>query len=137
LNRAQLQWFSKKQNSVETSTFGSEFAALQTAVELTKAMRYKLRMMGIPIDCPAHFRVDNMSVVHNTQSPESTLKKKSNAISYHFVREAIASRILRVAYEESSSNKADILIFPLEWFYYILFSTARLNRPYSRICFAT
>jgi hypothetical protein len=109
VNRAPIQWFSEKQNSVETSTFGSEFAALRMAVELTKAMRYKLRMLGIPLDGPAHFRVDNMAVVHNTQSPESTLKKKSNAISYHFVREAVASHILRVAYEESKANKADIL----------------------------
>jgi hypothetical protein len=110
LNRAPIQWYSKKQNSVETSTFGSEFAALRIAIELTKAMRYKLRMLGIPLDGPVHFRVDNMSVVYNTQSPESTLKKKSNAISYHFVREAVASHILRVvAYEESKTNKADIL----------------------------
>jgi hypothetical protein len=92
------------------STFGSEFSALRTAVELTKGMRYKLRLMGIPLDIPAHFRVDNMLVVYNTQSPESTLKKKSNAISYHYVREAIASHILCIAYEESKSNKADILM---------------------------
>jgi hypothetical protein len=69
LNRSPTQWYSKKQNSVETSTFGSEFSALRTAVELTEAMRYKLQMMGIPLDGPAHFRVDNMSVVYNTQSP--------------------------------------------------------------------
>jgi hypothetical protein len=31
LNLAPIQWFSKKQNSVETLTFGSEFAALCTA----------------------------------------------------------------------------------------------------------
>jgi hypothetical protein len=66
-NCAPIQWLSKKQNSVETLTFGSEFVALRTP---------KLRMMGIPIDGPAHFRVDNMSVVYNTQSLESTLKKK-------------------------------------------------------------
>jgi hypothetical protein len=55
LNRSPIQWYSKKQNSVETSTFGSEFSALRTAVELTKAMHYKLQMMGIPLDGPAHF----------------------------------------------------------------------------------
>jgi hypothetical protein len=29
---------------------------------------------------------DNMSVIHNTQRPESVLKKKSIAICYHFMR---------------------------------------------------
>jgi hypothetical protein len=53
-----------------------------------------------------------MSVVYNTQSSELMLKKKSNAISYHFVREAVASHILRMAYEESKSNNADILTKP-------------------------
>jgi hypothetical protein len=66
-------------------------------------------MMGVSLDGPAHLRVDNMFVVHNTQSPEATLKKKSNAISYHFVCEAVASKIARVAYEESKSNLADLL----------------------------
>ena len=31
-----------------------------------------------------------MSVIHNTQHPESTLKKKLNSICYHAIREAIA-----------------------------------------------
>ena len=33
VNRAPLTWFSKRQNTVETSTFGSEFIAMKTAVE--------------------------------------------------------------------------------------------------------
>jgi hypothetical protein len=109
LNRAPMIWHSKKQNSVETSTFGSEFIALKTRIDKIKGLRYKLRMMGIPLDGHAHVRVDNMSVVKNTTVPESTLKKKSNAIAYHFVREAVASGIVRIAYEPSGSNKADIL----------------------------
>jgi hypothetical protein len=66
-------------------------------------------MMGIPLDGHAHVRVDNTSVLKNTSVPESTFKKKSNAIAYHFVREAVASEIIRIAYEASGSNKADIL----------------------------
>jgi hypothetical protein len=50
LNRSPIVWHSKKQNSVETSAFGSEFVALKTGVELVKSLHYKLRMMGIPLD---------------------------------------------------------------------------------------
>jgi hypothetical protein len=109
LNRSPIVWFTKKQNSVETSTFGSEFMAVKTAIEMIKGMRYKLRMMGIPLDGHAHLRVDNMSVVINASAPDSTLKKKSNAIAYHFTRESVAADIVRIAYETSKSNKADIL----------------------------
>ena len=109
LNRAPVTWYSKKQTSVETSTFGSEFMALKVGIEMVKGLRYKLRMMGVPLDGHAHIRVDNMSVVLNTSVPESTLKKKSNSIAYHFVRENVASGMCRVAFEPSKTNLADIL----------------------------
>lgn len=74
-------WYSKKQNTVETSTFGSEFVAMHIATELLEALRYKLRMMGIPIEGPADVFCDNESVVTNSTIPESTLKRKHNSIA--------------------------------------------------------
>merc|ERR1712110_877974 len=49
-NKAPLVMYSKRQNSVQTSTFGSEFLALRQAVELIQALRYKLRLFGIALD---------------------------------------------------------------------------------------
>jgi hypothetical protein len=109
LNRAPIIWYSKKQNTVETSTFGSEFIAMKTAVELIEALRYKLRMFGVPIMDAANVYCDNASVVTNTTQPESTLKKKHNAIAYHRVREAVAAGTIRVAKEDSDTNIADML----------------------------
>ena len=37
-NRAPIFWFRKRQNSVESSTFGSEFTALNNAVDLVTAL---------------------------------------------------------------------------------------------------
>ena len=45
-NSAPLLWYSKRQNTVESSTFGSEFVALRIATELITSFRYKLRMFG-------------------------------------------------------------------------------------------
>jgi hypothetical protein len=109
LNRSLILWYSKRQNSVESSTFGSEFMALKTAAELVQGLRYKLRMMGIPLEGPAHMRVDNQSVVHNTTRPESMLRKKSNSIAYHFTREGVAALWLKIGYEPSDTNLADML----------------------------
>ena len=108
-NHAPITWYSKKQNTVETSTFGLEFIALKTAVELIKALCYKLRMFGIPIAGLANVYCDNDSVVNNTTKPESTLKKKHNAIAYHHVREAVATETVRIAWEDGKTNLADIL----------------------------
>jgi hypothetical protein len=94
LNRSPTLWYSKRQNTVESSTFGSEFVALRTAVELIIGLRYKLRMFGVPINGPANVFCDNQGVVHNSTTPESTLAKKHNAICYHRVREAAAAEIV-------------------------------------------
>jgi hypothetical protein len=66
-------------------------------------------MIGIPIEGPTSVKCDNMSVVYNTTAPESILKKKSNAIAYHFVREAVVANVIRISYETSETNLADIL----------------------------
>ena len=42
LQNSPITWFSKKQSSVETSTFGSEFMAMKTATEYIQGLRYKL-----------------------------------------------------------------------------------------------
>lgn len=113
LNTAPIVWHSKAQKTVETSTFGAEFIALKTGVELIKALRYKLNMMGVPIEGSANVLVDNNSVVQNSTIPTSTLQKKHNAICYHYVREAVASKCIRIAYVPSQENLADLLTKPM------------------------
>jgi hypothetical protein len=66
INCALTKWYSKKQGSAEGATFGSEFMVMKTVAEVNKAVRYKLRMMGKPIDGPSYVYGDNMSVLHNT-----------------------------------------------------------------------
>jgi hypothetical protein len=90
LNCAPIYWMSKKQTSVESSTFGSEFIAMKQCCEYIRGLWYKLRMMGIPCEGPAYIYGDNQSVLANTTIPDSTLKKKSQSIAYHFVREGAA-----------------------------------------------
>ena len=63
LNSSPIHWSSKKQTSCETSTFGSEFVAMKQATEFIRGLRFKLRMMGIPVDEPAFVFGDNQSVL--------------------------------------------------------------------------
>ena len=113
LNNAPIYWMSKKQTTCETSTFGSEFNAMKAAVEYVRGLRYKLRMMGIPVCEPAFVYGDNQSVLANTTAPTSQLKKKSNSIAYHFVREGCARDEWRTTYINTHDNCADLLTKPL------------------------
>jgi hypothetical protein len=108
LNLSPILWYSKKQGTIETSVFGAEFVAMKVAVEAARGMRYKLRMMGIEVNEPTFMYGDNMSVIKNTQRPESTLSKKSNSICYHFIRESVAMGETLTAHVRSEDNPADI-----------------------------
>ena len=77
LNNTPICWVSKRQKTVETSTYGSELIAARVATELTLELRYTLRMLGVPIDGPTLLLGDNMSVVLNTTVPSSVLKKNT------------------------------------------------------------
>jgi hypothetical protein len=79
-------------------------------MEANRALRYKLRMMGVLIDGPTYMYCDNMSMVNNTTAPDSMLKKKSNSIAYHVVREAVAMGELLVAYISTDDNIADVMM---------------------------
>ena len=107
-NRAPIHWYSKRQPSVESSTFGAEFRAMKTAVEMVEALRYKLRMFGVPIDGPTNIFCDNEAVYQNTVVPESTLAKKHHSIAYHRCREAVAAKTIQVAKEGTEHNLADL-----------------------------
>jgi hypothetical protein len=49
-----------------------------------------------------------MSVIHNTQRPESTLKKKNNSIVYHAVRESVAMGESLTGHVRTNDNVADL-----------------------------
>ena len=95
------------------STFGSEFIAMKTAVEHVEALRYKLRMFGIPIEGPTNVFCDNEAVFKNTSILDSTLKKKHTSICYHRAREVVAARMMRVAKEGTATNLANLFTKPL------------------------
>ena len=107
-NSAPVISYSKRQNSVEGSTYGSELVALRQAIDLIKSLRYKLRMFGIPTEGPTDMFCDNESVYKNVSIPESVLSKKQHSISYHSAREAVASLVVRIAKEDTLTNLADL-----------------------------
>jgi hypothetical protein len=66
-------------------------------------------MFGIPIEGPTLFFGDNMSIITNISIPEYVLKKKSNSIAYHCVREPVALGETLPAYVNRKLNTSDIL----------------------------
>jgi hypothetical protein len=109
LNNTPIRWVSKRQKTVETSSYVSELVASRIATKLILEIRYMLRSLGVAFYGPALIVGDNMSEFLNTIVPSSVLKNKHNVIAYHRVRESIAARIMRFAYIKSEVNVSDVL----------------------------
>ncbi|KAL7455165.1 hypothetical protein ACHAXS_000352, partial [Conticribra weissflogii] len=104
LNTALISWYSKRQLTIETCTFGAEFVAMKTGIKALSGISYKLRMMGIPIDGATRIYGDSTSVINNTSKPESVLKTKNNAVCYHTVRESVAMGESLTAHIDGDEN---------------------------------
>jgi hypothetical protein len=53
LNNTPIRWISKRQKTVDTSTYGSELVASRVATELILEIRYMLQSLRVALDGPA------------------------------------------------------------------------------------
>jgi hypothetical protein len=108
-NLAPIIWLSKQQGTIETSVFGAEFVAMKHRIEMLRGLRYKIRMMGIPLSGPTYIYGDNKSQVTNSSRPKSTLKKNCNSICYHAIRELVAMGETLLTHIRTGENLTDFL----------------------------
>ena len=66
INKTPFDWFSRKQPTVNTATFGAEASATRTAIEQMRANKSTLQYLGVPICGPSILLGDNKTVVDST-----------------------------------------------------------------------
>ena len=113
INGTLICWYLKRQNCVETSTYGSEIVAGRVAVDLAVELRYNLRMLGVEVKGTSFLFGDNLSMIKNSSMPHSMLKKRQLANNYHRVREAVAAGIVSLCHCNTKNNLADMGTKPL------------------------
>jgi hypothetical protein len=109
INKTPIDWYSKKQATVETATYGSEFVAARVCVEQIIELRNTLRYLGVPIRDKSYMFGDNQSVVNSSMRVHAKLHKRHTMLSFHRVREAIASGMVNFFFIPGQINPADIL----------------------------
>ena len=82
ISQAPIIWYSKRQNTVEASSFGSEYIALRICTEMVEALRYKLRCFGVPNGGACDVLCKNKYVVANSSVPTSVLNKRHKQVLY-------------------------------------------------------
>jgi hypothetical protein len=108
-NKTPIDWFSKKQATVETATYGSEYILARTCIDQMDDLRNTLRYLGVPVRDGSYMFGDNESVVNSSSRPHSKLHKRHNALSFHRVRKAIASKFVTYIHLPGKFNPADAL----------------------------
>ena len=109
LNQTPIDWFMKKQETVETATYGSEFAEARTAIQQIAALRQALQYLGVPTRELLCLFGDNQSVVKSGSIPHSQLSKHHHALAYHYTREAVASKMVSFHHIPGDLNPANVL----------------------------
>ena len=109
INKTPIDWYSKKQATVETATYGSEFVAARICVEQVIDLRTTLYYLGVPVRDKSYMFGDNKSVVDSSMQVHAKLHKRHTMLSFHRVREAIASGMVCFTWIDGSINPADIL----------------------------
>ena len=113
MNEAPIYRITKNKTLCETSTFGNDFFAMYQTVGNVFGLHYKIMMFGMSCEEPTFAYGDSQYVLANTIVISSTLKKKSNSISFQIVREGCTSDEWRTTYEITHENPADIMTKPL------------------------
>jgi hypothetical protein len=91
VNKTPIEWYSKKQATVETATYGSEFVAARTWVQQIIDLHTTHHYLGVTIRGKSYMFDDNKSVVDNAMQVNAKLHKQNIILSFHRFREFIAS----------------------------------------------
>jgi len=75
LNKMPIDWYSKKQATVETATYGSELVSAHLAVDQIVDLQLTLWYLGVPIHEKTYLFRDNKSVVDSSAKPHLKLHK--------------------------------------------------------------
>ena len=106
LNQTPIDAYTKRQSTVETVTYGSEFVAARTAVDQIIDI---CDILEFPSEKRATCLETTDQLLPALPSPTPPSPKKHHLASYHRVREAIAANYISFHWKDGKSNCTDIL----------------------------
>ena len=108
-NKTSMDWFSKKQKTPETATYGSEYCSGKTCFEQIVDHRMSARYLGVPLNVKSYAFGDNESMIDSSNVPHSKLHARHNILNYHYVRSMMAAGYVILTHIPSADNISDVL----------------------------
>lgn len=108
-----ITWSAERQKLVTLSTTEAEYVAAATAAKELIWIRKLLSGIGCPCASATVLRVDNMSSINLVMNPEYHKRTKHIDTRYHYIREKVVSKKIKVECVPTEFQKADIFTKPL------------------------
>ena len=102
-----ILWKSKQQKSVALSSSESEYYALSEAAKDIKFVVQIITSMGGQVETPIIVRVDNVGAIFMAEHSSATPRTKHIDMRYHFVREFVVDKFIKIVFIKSADNLAD------------------------------
>ena len=113
MGKSLVAWLSKKQNSISLSTAKAEYIAAAACCTQVMWMKQTLQDMKVSIDEPISIKCDNTSAISISKNPVLHSKTKHIPIKYHFLREQVAQKLVKLEYVPTKEQTTDIFTKPL------------------------
>jgi histone deacetylase 1/2 len=108
-----VAWSAKKQDTVSRSSTEAEYKAVANATAELIWVEGLLKDIGVPTVSTLVLWCDNVGATYLSSNPVFHARTKHIEIDYHFVRERVARKLLRIQFISSRDQLADIFTKPL------------------------
>ena len=103
-----ITWSAKKQDTISRSFIESEYRALATTTVELYWLRQVLKDLGVFLPVPPKLWCDNVSALAIASNLVFHARTKHIKVDYHFVREKVLQKDLRVKYIATGDQLADV-----------------------------
>ena len=113
LGESLVAWLRKKQTSISLSIAEAKYIAVATCCTQVMWMKQTLKDMKVSIEEPISIKCDNTSAINISKNHVLHSKTKHIPIKYHFLREQVAQRVVKLEYVPKKEQTTDIFTKPL------------------------
>ena len=129
LNGNLIQWQSKKQTYVVTSTAAAEFIAMSTAVQDCIWISDVLTALGLKLELPVRIFNDNAAAIAIVSDYYNTNRLRGVRVAHHFIKDEEQRGFIKVEYVNTKENTADALTKRLPKDSFLYFQKQLIEKP--------
>ena len=113
LGESLVSWISKKQTSISLSTTEAEYIAIVECCTQVEWMKQTLQDINVVFKEPTIIYCDNTSAINLSNNRIQHSKSKHIPIKYHYLRDQLANKNIKIEYIPTQEQVADIFTKPL------------------------